>query len=71
MILVTGITGYTGRYFLKELEKNDYTEKIRFFIRKNVLNVALENKVRRIIKVLRMNETRVFNYEKASKDFWI
>lgn len=33
MLLVIGITGHTGKYFLEELEKNAYKEEIRFFIR--------------------------------------
>lgn len=33
MLLVIGITGHTGRYFLQELEKNNYKGKIRFLIR--------------------------------------
>lgn len=35
MLLVIGITGHTGRYFLEELKQNNYKEKIRFFIRKD------------------------------------
>lgn len=34
MLLVIGVTGHTGRYFLQELIKNKYKEKIRFLIRK-------------------------------------
>ena len=34
MLLVIGITGHTGKYFLEELNKNGYNEKIRFLIRK-------------------------------------
>ncbi|MHC1718118.1 MAG: NAD-dependent epimerase/dehydratase family protein [Acidaminococcaceae bacterium] len=33
MLLVTGITGHSGRYFLEELEKNDYKDKIRCIVR--------------------------------------
>lgn len=33
MLLVIGVTGHTGRYFLQELIKNKYKEKIRFLIR--------------------------------------
>ena len=33
MLLVTGITGHSGRYFLEELVKNDYKDKIRCIIR--------------------------------------
>ena len=35
MILVIGVTGHTGKYFLEELKKNNYKEKVRFLIRKN------------------------------------
>ena len=34
MLLVIGVTGHTGKYFLQELMKNKYKEKIRFLIRK-------------------------------------
>lgn len=34
MLLVIGVTGHTGKYFLQELVKNKYKEKIRFLIRK-------------------------------------
>lgn len=43
MLLVIGITGYTGRYFLEELEKNHYKEKIRFFIRNKESKKLFEN----------------------------
>ncbi len=35
MLLVTGITGHTGKYFLKELIHHDYKAKIRCVVRKN------------------------------------
>ena len=35
MLLVTGITGHTGRYFLYNLIKNNYKGKIRCTARKN------------------------------------
>ncbi|USK78805.1 NAD-dependent epimerase/dehydratase family protein [Peribacillus frigoritolerans] len=35
MLLVTGITGHTGRYFLQELVKNNYKDPIRCIVRKN------------------------------------
>ncbi len=35
MLLVTGITGHTGRYFLQELINNNYNGKIRCVARKN------------------------------------
>jgi thioester reductase-like protein len=33
MLLVTGITGHTGRYFLKELIDNRYEGPIRCIVR--------------------------------------
>ena len=33
MLLVTGITGHSGHYFLEELVKNNYQGKIRCIIR--------------------------------------
>lgn len=42
MLLVIGITGHTGKYFLEELNKNNYDEKVRFLVRnekeKNLFN---------------------------------
>ena len=35
MLLITGITGHSGKYFLKELIKNNYDTKIRVVIRWN------------------------------------
>lgn len=35
MLLITGITGHSGKYFLKELIKNNYETKIRVVIRGN------------------------------------
>lgn len=35
MLLVTGITGHTGRYFLQELKKNKYEGPIRCIVREN------------------------------------
>lgn len=35
MLLVTGITGHTGRYFLQELIKNKYKGPIRCIVREN------------------------------------
>jgi len=34
MLLVTGITGHSGRYFLQELINNNYKDKIRCIVRK-------------------------------------
>lgn len=43
MLLVIGVTGHTGRYFLQELIKNKYKEKIRFLIRKKSEEDLLRN----------------------------
>ena len=33
MLLVIGATGHTGKYFLEELKKHNYKEKVRFLVR--------------------------------------
>lgn len=43
MLLVTGITGHTGRYFLQELIQNNYKERIRCVVRKSSNIEALRN----------------------------
>lgn len=43
MLLVIGVTGHTGKYFLQELVKNKYKEKIRFLIRKENEEAILKN----------------------------
>lgn len=43
MLLVIGVTGHTGRYFLQELIKNKYEGKIRFLIRKKSDEDLLKN----------------------------
>ncbi|MFP3510707.1 NAD(P)H-binding protein [Peribacillus sp. SIMBA_075] len=35
MLLVTGITGHTGRYFLQELVENNYKDRLRCIVREN------------------------------------
>lgn len=35
MLLVTGITGHTGKYFIEELKNNNYNGKIRCIVRNN------------------------------------
>ena len=35
MLLVTGITGHTGRYFYEELNKNRFSDKIRIMVRES------------------------------------
>ena len=43
MVLVTGITGHTGKYFIEELKKNNYKEKIRCIVRDKESEKVLEN----------------------------
>lgn len=43
MLLVTGITGHSGRYFLKELVKSKYEGKIRCIIRRTSDTSLLDN----------------------------
>lgn len=45
MLLVIGITGHTGKYFLQELIKSEYKEKVRFFVREgsNVEEIIKSN----------------------------
>ncbi|NLM49595.1 MAG: NAD(P)H-binding protein [Clostridiaceae bacterium] len=43
MLLITGITGHSGRYFLQELIRNDYQGKIRFIVR-NTSDLSLIEK---------------------------
>lgn len=43
MLLVTGITGHSGRYFLQELIKNKYKGKIRCMVRKTSDTSLLDN----------------------------
>jgi len=50
MLLITGITGHSGKYFLKELENNQYKDGIKVIIRNNdstefVINSSLNIKV--------------------------
>lgn len=43
MLLITGITGHTGRYFLQHLITQKYNEKIRCVVRENSNIKVLEN----------------------------
>lgn len=43
MLLVTGITGHTGNFFLKELIKQDYQKPIRFIVRETSDTTILYN----------------------------
>jgi len=52
MLLVTGITGHTGRYFLQELIKHKYDDTIRCVVRKNSDTSMLNNSGLKIEKVV-------------------
>jgi uncharacterized protein YbjT (DUF2867 family) len=43
MLLVTGITGHSGRYFLDELIKHNYEGRIRCVVRKSSDTTSLDN----------------------------
>lgn len=51
MLLVTGITGHTGRYFLQELIKNKYEGPIRCIVRETSNTSMLDNSGLNIEKV--------------------
>lgn len=52
MLLVTGITGHSGRYFLKELIKNKYEGYIRCIVRETSDTSMLDNSGLKIEKVI-------------------
>lgn len=52
MLLVTGITGHTGRYFLQELIEHKYDGNIRCVVRKNSDTSMLDNSGLKIEKVV-------------------
>jgi nucleoside-diphosphate-sugar epimerase len=52
MLLVTGITGHTGRYFLQELINNNYKAPIRCIVRETSDTSLLENSGLNIEKVV-------------------
>jgi uncharacterized protein YbjT (DUF2867 family) len=51
MLLVTGITGHTGRYFLQELIKHKYEDPIRCIVRETSNTSLLDNSGLNIEKV--------------------
>ncbi|WLR49047.1 NAD(P)H-binding protein [Halobacillus litoralis] len=52
MLLVTGITGHSGQYFLKELIENDYNGTIRCIVRSSSDTTLLDNSGLDIEKVV-------------------
>ena len=41
MLAITEATGHTSRLFIRELEKNNYTDEIRCFVKNEVNAVCL------------------------------
>lgn len=52
MLLVTGITGHTGRYFLQELIDNKYKGSIRYIVRESSDTSILDNSGLKMEKVV-------------------
>lgn len=62
MLLVTGITGHTGRYFLEELIKNKYEGPIRCVVRESSDTNLLDNSGLKIEKSIGdLNDTKFIN----------
>lgn len=51
MLLITGITGHTGRYFIEELIRNNYTDTIRCVVRKSSDTSILDTSILNVEKV--------------------
>lgn len=60
MLLVTGITGHTGRFFLDKLVKEKYQGKIRCIVRENSNTEALDHSGLNIEKVYGSLEDKAF-----------
>ncbi|EET85918.1 nucleoside-diphosphate-sugar epimerases-like protein [Clostridium carboxidivorans P7] len=52
MLLIIGITGHSGRYFLQELIKNKYEENIRCIVRETSDTSMLDSSGLKIEKVV-------------------
>jgi len=52
MLLITGITGHSGRYFLKELIKNKYNGPIRCVVRETSDTSLIDNSGLDMVKVI-------------------
>lgn len=62
MLLVTGITGHSGSYFLKELIKNNYIGEIRCVVRENSDTSLIDNSNLNISKVFGdLNDEKFMN----------
>lgn len=60
MLLVTGITGHSGRCFLQELIKNKYDDNIRCIVRSSSLSAILDNSGLKIEKFVGDLEDKSF-----------
>jgi len=67
MLLITGITGHTGSYFLKELIKNQYQKPIRCIVRENSNTSLIDNSDLIMEKVVGTLEDKLF-LDKIMKD---
>lgn len=56
IIAVTGITGHTGRFFLKELEEHKFSGKVRCLVRKTSNTELLDKSSLDIDKVVGVND---------------
>ena len=52
MLLITGITGFSGKYFLQELIRNKFQEQIRCIVRESSDTSLLDNSGLKIEKVI-------------------
>jgi nucleoside-diphosphate-sugar epimerase len=66
MLLVTGITGHSGKYFLQELIRNKYEGPIRCIVRKNSDTTLIDNSELNIAKVVGDLENQEFMNEVMS-----
>ncbi|MFE8701757.1 NAD-dependent epimerase/dehydratase family protein [Cytobacillus sp. FJAT-54145] len=66
MLLVTGITGHSGRYFLQELIRNKYEGPIRCIVRENSDTTLIDNSGLNIEKVVGDLENQEFMDEVMS-----
>lgn len=66
MLLVTGITGHSGKYFLQELIRNKYNSPIRCIVRANSDTTLIDNSGLNIEKVVGDLENQEFMNEVMS-----
>ncbi len=66
MLLVTGITGHSGKYFLQELIRNKYDGPIRCIVRANYDTTLIDNSGLKIEKIVGDLENQEFMNEVMS-----